>query len=73
MPVLLRPLRNVLSLILHWEDPEGVPISAIIFGGRRSSVVPLVTKRLIGSMEFLWGKFSSETTAAAKGGRQTAP
>jgi phosphoenolpyruvate carboxykinase (GTP) len=52
----------------EWEDPAGVPIDAILFGGRRSGVVPLVTEAL--SWEhgvFLGSVMSSEKTAAAAG------
>jgi phosphoenolpyruvate carboxykinase (GTP) len=52
----------------EWEDPKGVPISAILVGGRRSSVVPLVHE----SFDWQHGVFlgsimASETTAAAAG------
>ena len=50
------------------EDPKGVPISAIIFGGRRSSVVPLVFESLSWQHgTFLGASVSSQMTAAAKG------
>ncbi len=52
----------------EWDDPKGVPISAILMGGRRASVVPLVTEALDWEHgTFLGTIIASEMTAAAFG------
>ncbi|MDC9725823.1 MAG: phosphoenolpyruvate carboxykinase (GTP) [Gammaproteobacteria bacterium] len=52
----------------EWNDPKGVPISAILMGGRRASVIPLVTEATDWNHGTFFGTFvASEMTAAAAG------
>lgn len=62
------PMENVTSVAAEWDSPQGVPLDAILFGGRRATNVPLVVEsRSWQHGVFMGATVSSEQTAAAEG------
>jgi len=62
------PVQQCPSVSPNWEDPQGVPISGLVFGSRRTSVIPLVFEGFDWTHGvFLGSAMSTETTAAITG------